>query len=257
LLGLSASALEAADSQPFLEQHCFDCHDAETKKGGLDLTTLQTDFANPKVFAAWVRVHDRVSADEMPPPKRKELPDAQAVKAFTGTLQGRLHDFVSARQSTLGRVVARRLTREEYEGILHDLLGVRVPLREVLPEDPKAGGFDRIDEMDANAIVAHGVRESYGRFVKHPGFKAWQLTALDRKTGKPRWNVELPCEPIFNGLAPRRRRSLGAHTPRRQRGGDRALSAKNLYHPVAGYCSAALLGVRAFSMIPETTSPLP
>ena len=67
----------------------------------------------------------------------------------------------------------------------------------------------RIDEMDVNAIaltadtaiVAHGIRESYGRFVKHPGFKAWQLTALDRQTGKPRWNIALPCEPIFNGLA--------------------------------------------------------
>ena len=68
----------------------------------------------------------------------------------------------------------------------------------------------RIDEMDVNAIaltadtaiVAHGIRESYGRFVKHPGFKAWQLTALDRNTGEPRWNIDLPCEPVFNGLAP-------------------------------------------------------
>jgi len=68
----------------------------------------------------------------------------------------------------------------------------------------------RLDEMDVNAIalttdaaiVAHGVRDSYDRSVKHPGFKGWQLTALDRNTGKPRWNVELPSEPIFNGLAP-------------------------------------------------------
>jgi outer membrane protein assembly factor BamB len=68
----------------------------------------------------------------------------------------------------------------------------------------------RIDEMDVNAIaltadaaiVAHGVRESYGPFVKHPGFKGWRLTALDRNTGEPRWNIDLPCEPVFNGLAP-------------------------------------------------------
>lgn len=30
LLGLSASLVEAATRQPFLEQHCYDCHDAET-----------------------------------------------------------------------------------------------------------------------------------------------------------------------------------------------------------------------------------
>jgi len=29
-----------------------------------------------------------------------------------------------------------------------------------------------------------------------------QRTALDRQTGKPRWNIDLLCEPIFNGLAP-------------------------------------------------------
>ncbi len=25
---------------PFIEQHCYNCHDSETKKGGLDLTSL-------------------------------------------------------------------------------------------------------------------------------------------------------------------------------------------------------------------------
>ena len=144
LLALTASLSKAADSQPFLEQHCYDCHDAETKKGGLDLATLQTDFANPKVFAAWVRVHDRVAAGEMPPPKRQQRPDAQVVKAFTDALEGQLHDFVAARQSATGRVVARRLTREEYERTLHELLGVRIPLAELLPEDVKTGGFHRI-----------------------------------------------------------------------------------------------------------------
>ena len=68
----------------------------------------------------------------------------------------------------------------------------------------------RLDQMDVNAIaltenaaiVAHGKRESWGRSVAHPGFTAWQLTALDRATGKERWTVNLPAEPIFNALAP-------------------------------------------------------
>jgi hypothetical protein len=68
----------------------------------------------------------------------------------------------------------------------------------------------RIDELDVNAIaltpdaavVAHGERRTWGRSQTHPGFTGWKLSALDRTTGKPRWSVGLPAEPVFNGLAP-------------------------------------------------------
>jgi hypothetical protein len=30
----------------------------------------------------------------------------------------------------------------------------------------------------------------------------WSLVAFDRVTGKEQWNVDLPGEPVFNGLAP-------------------------------------------------------
>ena len=36
----------AAETNSFLEAHCFDCHDSETQKGKLDLTTLKLDEAN-------------------------------------------------------------------------------------------------------------------------------------------------------------------------------------------------------------------
>ena len=44
LAGASQAALP--DLQPFLEALCMDCHDADVKKVGLDLTTLSTDGAN-------------------------------------------------------------------------------------------------------------------------------------------------------------------------------------------------------------------
>ena len=34
------------DVRPFLEKHCAECHDAETKKGELDLTALKIELAN-------------------------------------------------------------------------------------------------------------------------------------------------------------------------------------------------------------------
>src|SRR5436309_7393782 len=69
-----ASASPGASLPPndrqFLEKHCFECHDSEMKKGGLDLTALKFDPANSTNFSEWVLVHDRVSKGEMPP-KRK------------------------------------------------------------------------------------------------------------------------------------------------------------------------------------------
>lgn len=37
---LAAVSARAAAPAAFFAQHCTDCHDAETKKGGLDLTAL-------------------------------------------------------------------------------------------------------------------------------------------------------------------------------------------------------------------------
>src|ERR1043166_4701591 len=72
-------------SRQFVEQYCVECHDADTQKGGLDLTALKFDPANSTNFARWVLVHDRVTNGEMPP-KKKARPDSAAAQAFTRSL---------------------------------------------------------------------------------------------------------------------------------------------------------------------------
>ena len=64
-------AIQAADlpARAFFEKHCIECHNAETKKGGLDLNSLQPDLADPDTFARWVKVYDRIESGEMPPKK--------------------------------------------------------------------------------------------------------------------------------------------------------------------------------------------
>src|SRR3954451_15899047 len=75
----------------FLDQHCLECHNAVTKKGGLDLEGLELDPAAPGVFARWVAVHDRVAAGEMPPPKAKaKRPEPADVEAFKKSLSASL-----------------------------------------------------------------------------------------------------------------------------------------------------------------------
>ena len=59
-----------AELKGFIQKHCVECHDADTKKGDLDLVSLSTDFGKPDVFGRWAKVHDRVEAGEMPPAKK-------------------------------------------------------------------------------------------------------------------------------------------------------------------------------------------
>jgi hypothetical protein len=45
------------DTKSFIEKHCAECHDAETKKAGLDLTALSYLPEDQSNFATWVKVH--------------------------------------------------------------------------------------------------------------------------------------------------------------------------------------------------------
>src|SRR5690606_8629682 len=59
--------------KPILKNHCYDCHDADVRKGDLDLTVfknLEEVKAAPEI---WQNVYQRVHAFEMPPKGKKEL----------------------------------------------------------------------------------------------------------------------------------------------------------------------------------------
>jgi hypothetical protein len=131
--------------KPFLAAHCFDCHDAATREAGLDLTVLSwlpDDAAN---FARWVEVFDRVDAGKMPP-ESQPRPEMKARDDFLALLRRGLHANSAKRQRTDGRVNLRRLNRVEYERTLHELLAIDTPLKQLLPEDTPAHGFDTVAE---------------------------------------------------------------------------------------------------------------
>jgi len=144
LLLLISSPLAAADlasSRGFLEAHCFECHDSDVQKGGLDLTALKEDLTKPLNFLGWARVHDRVKSGEMPPPK-KPRPQGGALDGFLGGLRSQLVQADARRQATEGRTELRRLNRVEYENSLRDLLKLpALAVKDILPADGEAFGF--------------------------------------------------------------------------------------------------------------------
>lgn len=147
LISVLMSAARAGDpvlpAQRFFSEHCLVCHDADTKKGGLDLTGLPWRPNDPETFDQWVEVFDKVDKQKMPP-RQKARPDPTARAAFLKALGTELRAANLDRQRTEGRVVLRRLNRAEYENTLHDLLSIDLPLQHFLPEDSPVNGFDNV-----------------------------------------------------------------------------------------------------------------
>jgi len=145
LVFLPTAALAAeAPLRTFLDSYCVSCHDAKTKKGGLDLQALAADFQQPAAFASWVKVHDRIQSGDMPPKERKTRPAVAETTAVLKTLNADLANAELARRGGDGRAIFRRLNRTEYENTLRDLFGVPgLKVKDLLPEDDRAFGYDK------------------------------------------------------------------------------------------------------------------
>ncbi len=140
LCGHSFSAVPVA---AFLDQHCVECHDTEVKKGGLDLTSLTFDRLDGSTLKSWQHIFERVRDGEMPP-KKQPQPEKNEKDLFLAALNEPLLKTDQADIAANGRVRSRRLTRVEYEHTLHDLLGIDIPLKTLLPEDRASHGFETV-----------------------------------------------------------------------------------------------------------------
>src|SRR5436190_5798735 len=143
----------ASEVQIFLNRYCIECHDSETKKGGLDLSGISLDLTNHQNFQLWVKVHDRVTSGEMPP-KKKPRPKTSDLSSFTNSLSSALLKADRKRIETEGRATQRRLNRYEYEDTLADLLGIPyLEVKSFLPEDSEASGFNKVgDALDVSHV---------------------------------------------------------------------------------------------------------
>ncbi|MCB9922617.1 MAG: DUF1592 domain-containing protein [Planctomycetaceae bacterium] len=115
-----------------------------------DLKIQPDDTVN---LAKWAKVYDRIVSGEMPP-QDEERPDPKEVAAFTKLTASALKSTWRDRYATRGRVGGRRLNPVEYENTLRDLLAAPwLQLKEMLPPDPEAHGFDNVAEAQEISYV--------------------------------------------------------------------------------------------------------
>jgi hypothetical protein len=128
----------------FLQKNCVVCHNSAAPAARLDLTKLGYEPANPDNFAVWVKVHDRVSAGEMPP-RPIARPPAEAVTRFVNGLSAVLNAHERSVIAERGRAGLRRLNAYEYENAIRDLLSIPwAQIKSKLPQDGEAWRYNKV-----------------------------------------------------------------------------------------------------------------
>lgn len=129
---LSGDGAAGDGAAGFLQRHCFACHgaDAEPEMIRLDQLLVSDGLA--------ARIVEVIETGEMPPPGYERPAEADS-RVFVEQLIDRIASAAPPRPMAL-----RRMNRREYENTIHDLLGIDVPLLDLLPEDGSVQGFDNV-----------------------------------------------------------------------------------------------------------------
>ena len=133
-----------AGADAFIQKNCAACHNSSAPAARLDLTKLGYEPGNPDNFATWVKVHDRVSAGEMPPAPMPR-PSAESLTQFVNGLNTALTAYEHALAAERGRAGLRRLNAYEYENSIRDLLNSPwAQIKTKLPQDGESWRFNKI-----------------------------------------------------------------------------------------------------------------
>src|SRR5688572_4412015 len=95
---------------PLLEQYCVKCHNAEKKKGEVDLTAFKNTAAVQKDFKLWQTVLQQVEDEEMPP--KDPQPTAVEREQLVSYVRQALDAIDWSAHRSPGRVTLARLTKE-------------------------------------------------------------------------------------------------------------------------------------------------
>ncbi len=177
--------------QSFLRRNCVACHSKKSASGGLDLTTTAFRPNDASNFNLWVKVHDRVSAGEMPP-KTFPQPTPTARTNFLSALGQPLIAIDEARVRREGRAIWRRMNRYEYENTLRDLLDAPwLQIKEMLPEDGLAFRFNKVGEaLDVShvqmsrylAAADYALREAMPQQTARPETRTVRYYAREQRS---------------------------------------------------------------------------
>jgi hypothetical protein len=130
----------ATEINPLLKKHCLDCHNADKRKGDLDLTHFGSPENVVQEFKLWQTMLQQILDEEMPP--KKPLPSSAEREELVAFLRKGVESVDWSQQKGIEHVTLPRLTKSEYNHTLRDLLGIDFEPGELLLDDsPGLSGF--------------------------------------------------------------------------------------------------------------------
>jgi mono/diheme cytochrome c family protein len=194
-LAHSARGDEPALVRGVAEKYCASCHDAESAKGGLNLTAVigQDPGRDPEIWEKAVR---RLNGRQMPPPG-KPRPSDEGYAALIGQIEGALDRAAEGRPMPGRTDTIRRLTRTEYQNAIRDLLALEIDAAALLPADEASHGFDNVTVgnlsptlLDRYVLAAQKIsRLAVGSALRAPGGETIRvrpdITQEERVEGMP------------------------------------------------------------------------
>ena len=149
-LAAKAQVILPKSIEPFFENYCFDCHDADTAKADLDLEGLSRSIVDVADAENWQDILDQLNSGEMPP-KKKTQPSKDELAKVVGDLTESLQSAQLMLKDSGGEITLRRINRREYESTIKELLGIRI-LAERLPDDA-SGRYDTIGQNQSLSSI--------------------------------------------------------------------------------------------------------
>ncbi|MCM8536957.1 MAG: DUF1592 domain-containing protein [Lentisphaeraceae bacterium] len=176
--------------RPFLDKHCFSCHGPKKKKGKLRLDTLHSSVIEGSASEVWIEVINSLSLGEMPPEDEPQ-PKVEELEEVMGWITGELKKARRHLQSSGGRVLMRRLNRQEYTRTIEDLFQMNFvngqgPMA-LLSPDGKIDGFTK---MSKALMLDPSLMSNYYELGKTIAAKAIQTAQPKIQSEKRRFEVE-------------------------------------------------------------------
>ena len=137
---------DPAQWAPTLERYCFDCHDSDSAKGGIDFEeALEHPMADQ--IGLWEKSARQLQMRLMPPIK-KERPSEEEYGRLVSDMETVLDAHATAHPNPGRTESLRRLNRNEYQNAIRDLLGIDIDAKSLLPPDQSSHGFDNVTVGD-------------------------------------------------------------------------------------------------------------
>jgi hypothetical protein len=163
--------------KPIFDNNCNRaCHNADDKKGGLNLNQFDFILSIQRRGEVFLRVIEHVEQGTMPPEGKPPL-----TKMEKDTLLFYVKKYIkdALERPDPGLIASRRLSNREYEYAIQDLTGITVKTDSLLPRDP--GGGEGFDNYSGTLYITPLLVERYFEVAESVIKQMHQNTSLWRK----------------------------------------------------------------------------